>query len=336
MTKSKVTVQKILYCLIPVVAVLVLFFCHEKSSRANIVRVLIVGDSIGEGAGASDPSQKWYKYLIPYVKENYGNELQITNVSMGGNASYAGYVRVMELDEPEFDIVIVCYGENDAEEGFSDYYEQMLQAILNKWSSCELITILESSQRAYTSKMHTILDLSTKYQAYVVDMINAFEESGMPYETLCDDGTHPNDEGQKLYFQEMAATFDEIYRLADQKMSVKQDKKQEEGDHTLLSDEFRYYSANELIKESSTVYKLFVDSEVKRIGIDYERVPGSQEIIVYADGNRLWEYAGNWEYSFSQRHIEVLDDTSRHIEEITITFSSEEQAEGFHGVVVEK
>lgn len=334
MENSRVIVRKILYCMIPVVVVLVVLFCREKFSRADIIRVLIVGDSIGEGAGASDPSQKWYKYLIPYVNENYGDELQITNVSMGGNTSYAGYVRTMELDEPEFDIVIVCYGENDVEEGFSYYYEQMLQAILNKWSSCELITILESSQRSYTSKMHTILDLSTKYQAYAVDMINAFEESGVSYETLCDDGTHPNDEGQKLYFQEVSTTFDEIYRLADQKISVKQDKKQEEN--TLLPDEFRYYSADEMIKESSTVYKLLIESDVKRIGIDYERIPGSQEIIVYADGNRLWEYVGNWEYSFSQRHIEVLDDTLRRIEEITITFSSEEQAEGFHGVVIEK
>ena len=70
-----------------------------KTQDSNVLKVLIVGDSIGEGAGASDPTMKWYKYLIPYMKDTYGVKLDITNVSMGGNTSYAGYVRVMELDE---------------------------------------------------------------------------------------------------------------------------------------------------------------------------------------------------------------------------------------------
>ncbi len=35
----------------------------------------------------------------------------------------------------------------------------------------------------------------------MADTIAAFNDSGRPYEELCDDGTHPNDEGQKVYYE---------------------------------------------------------------------------------------------------------------------------------------
>ena len=83
----------------------------EKWNRKNTIQLLIVGDSIGEGAGASDPAFKWYKYLIPYVEEQYGKKLEITNVSMGGNTSFAGYTRVMELRKlQEKDRCVVLQG----------------------------------------------------------------------------------------------------------------------------------------------------------------------------------------------------------------------------------
>ena len=165
--KRKTTV--VLEIIIVICAAICGIWLSGRRNGANIqeeFHVLIVGDSISEGAGASDPSLKWYKYLVPYVKETYGKNLQITNVSMGGNTSYAGYVRVMQLDEKEnYDLVMVCFGENDAEADFAEYYEQLLQTIVERWPSCKLITILESSQREYTAKIQTIQRLSEQYHA---------------------------------------------------------------------------------------------------------------------------------------------------------------------------
>ena len=50
-------------------------------NRGKTVNLLIVGDSIGEGAGATDPANKWYKYLISYMKEEHNVNLKVTNVS---------------------------------------------------------------------------------------------------------------------------------------------------------------------------------------------------------------------------------------------------------------
>ena len=76
---------------------------------------------------------------------------------MGGNASYAGYVRTMALnDDVDYDLAIICYGQNDSADGFSTNYESIIQAIRSKYPGCSIISILESSQQTYTEKMTTI------------------------------------------------------------------------------------------------------------------------------------------------------------------------------------
>lgn len=56
--------------------------------------------------------------------------MSVTNVSMGGNASYTGYVRTMALDDStDYDLAIICYGQNDRFDGFSNNYEAMVMAI---------------------------------------------------------------------------------------------------------------------------------------------------------------------------------------------------------------
>ena len=76
---------------------------------------------------------------------------------MGGNASYAGYVRTMALnDDVDYDLAIICYGQNDSADGFSTSYESIIQAIRSKYPGCSIISILESSQQTYTEKMTTI------------------------------------------------------------------------------------------------------------------------------------------------------------------------------------
>lgn len=155
--------------------------------------MLIVGDSIGLGTGVIDYELKWYKFLPSIMKEQYGVELNIIYVSMGGNTSFARYSRVIDLEEDKFDYVVVCYGENDSLDDFSLYYESILRAIYWKYPESQLITILESSQRKYTDKIKIIQDLSSYYGAWIVDMIAMFNNSGMAYDMLTNDGTHLNE-----------------------------------------------------------------------------------------------------------------------------------------------
>lgn len=126
------------------------------------VNVLIVGDSIAEGGQGENG---WCTLLQNNLRKTYNNRVSFTNVSMGGNASYAGYVRTMALDDDVgYDLAIICYGQNDGADGFSTNYESIIRAIRSKYPDCSIISILESSRREYTEKMTTIQSICGKRQ----------------------------------------------------------------------------------------------------------------------------------------------------------------------------
>lgn len=303
-----------------------------KWQNQNTLKLLIVGDSIGEGAGASDPSLKWYKYLIPYMKDTYGVKLDITNVSMGGNTSFAGYARVMKLeDKKDYDIAVICYGENDQIADFALYYEGILRAVTDKYPSCQLITILESSQRDYTEKMEIIESLSDYYGAYVADTIGAFRDSQKPYEELCDDGTHPNDAGQKIYYETVKTVIDSIYPQAEQPIRQEQEPLDPEA---AGFQNFSYYSVEEMKKGDGYACELEIKLPACRLGIDYTTVKGINQITVYADGQKVCEKEIGWNNDFTLDFIEVMEDGLTVDSEIRIEFSSKEQMEAFHGIIV--
>lgn len=170
---------------------------YQKLTDRFDVNVLIVGDSIGAGVGTETEGQQWFKQLQTYLRTVNKSKVSVTNISMGGNASYAGYVRTMALrDDVNYDLAIICYGQNDRTDGFSTNYESIIRAIRSKYPDCSIISILESSQREYTEKMTAIQSICEHYDIPVVDTIDAFKNSGKAYDDLSNDGVHPNDAGQ--------------------------------------------------------------------------------------------------------------------------------------------
>ena len=79
---------------------------YQKLNAAAPVRLLVVGDSIAE---PMDPTG-WAPRLRERLRREYGSQAEIVNVSLGGNISYAGYVRTMLRPETQFDLAIVCFG----------------------------------------------------------------------------------------------------------------------------------------------------------------------------------------------------------------------------------
>ena len=103
---------------------------YQKLSDGFDVNVLVVGDSIGAGAGTETDGQQWFKQLQAYLRTVNKASVSVTNVSMGGNTSYAGYVQTMALDDDiDYDLAVICYGQNDALQGLDVYYEAIVQAI---------------------------------------------------------------------------------------------------------------------------------------------------------------------------------------------------------------
>lgn len=302
---------------------------YQKLADGFDANILIVGDSIGEGAGTETDGQQWFKQLQAYLQNVNKGKVSVTNVSMGGNTSYAGYVRTMALkDDVNYDLAIICYGQNDRTDGFSTNYESIIRAIRSRYPDCSIISILESSQREYTEKMMAIQSICEHYGIPVADTIDAFNNSGKAYEDLSNDGVHPNDAGQEIYYETVKAVIDDNVAASIGKMS----------DTDVISadvhkfDNFIWYDASSDFERVDDTTFTISTSASGILGIDYIYESGDNKADIYVDGELFESPTVTFDYDFSQRHILVVSDDCTVKNEIKVVFNTKEQADGFKGM----
>ena len=299
---------------------------YQKLVDGFDVNVLVVGDSIAEGGQGE---KGWCTLLQNNLRKTYGNSVSFTNVSMGGNASYAGYVRTMALnDNVDYDMAIICYGQNDGLDDFSTNYESIIRAIRSKYPDCSIISILESSLREYTEKMTTIQSICAHYSIPVADTIAAFNNSGKAYDDLTGDGVHPNDAGQEIYFETVKAVIDDNVAVSTGKMA----------DTDVINadvhkfDNFVWYDASSDFERVDDTTFTISTSASGILGIDYIYNSGENKADIYIDGELYKSPTVTFNYDFSQRHILVVSDDCTVKNEIKVVFTSKEQADGFKGM----
>ena len=299
---------------------------YQKLADGFDVNVLVVGDSIAEGGQGE---KGWCVLLQNDLRKTYGNSVSFTNVSMGGNASYAGYVRTMTLnDGVDYDLAIICYGQNDGVDGFSTNYESIIRAIRGKYPDCSIISILESSQQAYTEKMITIQNICEHYSIPVADTIAAFNNSGKAYEDLTGDGVHPNDAGQEIYFETVKAVIDDHAAASTGKMA---DADAINADVHKF-DNFVWYGAGSDFERVDDTTFIISAGASGTMGIDYYYNPGENKADIYVDGELYKSLTVTFNYGFSQRQIRAVGDDCTVKSEIRVVFDTKEHADGFKGM----
>lgn len=305
---------------------------YQKLKAGHYVNILIVGDSIGEGAGASESGQQWSALLIKWLRETYGTECTLTNISMGGNASYAGYAREMILEDGiEYDLAIICYGENDKAEDISLDYEAIIRGIRGKYRACSMISILESSQRTCTDKIQEIEKLADYYGIPVADTIKAFQESGYDYEELAEDGTHPGDLGQKIYFETVR---DVIMDQTVQDIPVEKTELEPINEDVVKYDRFKYFPADQFVRTDEITWEIQTGPISGEMGIYRRYDPGDCTLRIFADDVLFDEIAIDWQYEFSQQHfIKLSENVCAADGSIKLVFASSKQADGFEGLL---
>lgn len=304
---------------------------YQKLAYSVDINILIVGDSIGKGSGASTTEERWFNLLKTYLEETYGSTITITNVSLGGNTSYAGYAMVMMLDDNiDYDLAIICYGQNDSTTDFDLYYESIIYAIQNRYPDCSIISILESSQKTYTDKMVTIQEIAEYYEISVADTIAAFNNSGYsdPHSSLTSDGVHPNTEGQALYFE----TVKEVINSNVTNYTGLVDRMPVLNSDVVKFKNFKYIDKSEFTSNEDFSFK-YSTSFSGVIGIDYTiGISSTTEIEVYTDNELITSYtSSSWAHSFTQRQIKRLYDNCVINGTLKICFSSETDASAFTG-----
>ncbi len=305
---------------------------YRKLKQGEDVNILINGDSIGAGGGSTD-GNSWTDLLKEYIESEYGVNCNLTNISLGGNGSYAGYVQENILNDGiDYDLMIICYGENDDRKSIFREYEALIRSAEKKYPSCNIIAILESSQREYTKKIEAIEELSEYYDIPTADTIAAFNESGRSYEELTVDVKHPNDEGYRLYFEKVKEIID---RETENETGVENISRAPLDPSVSEFDTFRYYSAEEFQRTGETTYIIHLSEGVRGIiGLYHLFCPSNGEIIIKTDGKVSSTRHMEWSYNFKQDYIYKPDNELHGAShDIEISFPTAEMAEGFKGMI---
>lgn len=174
---------------------------YSKIAKGQPISILVAGDSIGAGSGASSPEFNFANRLKAALQQKYSVTATVVNVSMGDNTTYAPLIRVFKLNKNhDFDLAIICSGENDNASTLGPYYEALIRNIKTKYPSAEIISILQSSQKTYTDKIKTIQKIAQHYNIPTADTIIPFTngENGT-YSSLTVDDIHPSNKGYAIY-----------------------------------------------------------------------------------------------------------------------------------------
>lgn len=306
----------------------------SEKIKANVpTTIMINGDSIG----GTDANGEWCRILQEEIKESYGGTTKIENISKPGNSTFAGIVSLEQyITNPgsSADLVILCYGQNDADdETFAIEYEALIRNTIQANPNAEIVAILESSQKTYTNKINTIINLCDYYGIPYADMIEAFNSSGYTYEELSDDGVHPNELGKSIYAQELYTV---INNTLLSKRSFWDFKGERPRKRTALSEKSEklsnchYISADNLQIENSIISVNVPNCSILGLDIMFEKGDHGIKLNI---SNQDFDIGYSWTYDFSQRHIyEVLKGDFAH-GNLQIDFDSLEDADNLIGVI---
>ena len=341
---------------------------YEKLAAGYDVNILLVGDSFAAGSGSSSSDTRWYNLLADELETEYmdgtdfDGDVVVTSVAMSGATAYSGYVRLAGLDDDtDYDLVIICIGQNDEEEDFALYYEALIRAAESRYEGCEIIAVLESNElnymdisymdeeseneltdESYTEKLTVIKTLASYYGIQVADMPEAYVNSGYEYEDLTSDGTYPNDDGHRLYADTVEAVIAEnVAALTGKTQSMAA-----YDEAVSVFDNFAWFAAESddddavvFTQTDDLTYTLSLsDSDSVGaacvLGLDLTWEYGDNIVYVYVDDVLYTTLECSRDSGSSYRCVVLAGEDFVPGSEISIVYEDEDTAEGFYGIVL--
>lgn len=342
---------------------------YEKLVHGFDVNILIVGDSISAGSGASDDNHRWPVMLENYLEETYHVNVLVNNVSLGGNTSYAGYVRTRNLQDGDiYDLTILCFAQNDNPSQLAFYYEALVRAVQEKCPNSSILSIKESTLRKekHIPKVEAIESVSAYYEIPVADMVKAYQNSPLSYEELSEDLIHPSDPGQQVYFETICTLIEKGVQegwkkpgkglLAQQKEteivsdglqagndvsgSVGKEsdsftaKKEPMEQSVRILDAYEYLDAGSFYQRKPLCYETDIRDFEGIVGFDYIYGTGDHWVKLKIDNQEYLTLDLNERGQTSQRYIWVIDEAGSLDGKLEIEFSDEEAAGAFQGLIL--
>jgi len=315
---------------------------YQKLALGVDVNILVIGDEIGAGSGASEESVKWTSRLTESLQSAYQSNVAVTNLSLDGAGSYAGYVRAATLNDGiSYDLAILCIGENDKAKGteMNLYYEGILAGLHKKYEKCSIISVLEAyNQEAATvskltqiaSKAKKIKKLCKHYGADVVDVMSIFNADERGYENLTTDNVHPTDAGYQLYAD---AIIESITSLVETDTPYDAQEIAPVSKNVPTFESCRYISSSGFTMSDEVTYEISLDSVSGSLGMDYVYQTGKNKVVIYVNGEKQKKRTVKWEGEM-QQHIEQAGVKLEGVQSLKLVFAEPVQAAVFNGIII--
>lgn len=233
---------------------------YQKLAHGCDVKMLIMGDSVISGYGASGEGTMWQNLLKDYVEDkylsgaDYKGSMTVENLAGAGNSLFPDMLTVKDGDAAaDCDLAVLCYGNDDPKDDFGVYFETLVRAIHLKNPDCAIIYVLEATEGGYTPRMQTLQSVCEYYGVPVADTFAPYYALGQQgFFAALADGVHPNDEGQKIYFEAVRDIIDENVTADTGKM---EDIAPLNGDAARF-DNLLYIPAEKFTREDDTTFAI--------------------------------------------------------------------------------
>ena len=310
---------------------------YAKIAQGQPISILVAGDSIGGGSGSTKPEFNFANRLKTALQKKYSVTATIVNVSMGGNTTYAPLVRVFKLSkEHNFDLVILCSGENDHISTLGKYYEAIVRNVKTKYPNAEIISILQSSQKTYTDKIKTIQSIAQHYNIPTADTIAPFTngENG-EYNTLTDDGIHPNNKGYAIYakvLENLIAT--NVQKKQATRLPIIRKLPTPIFPDSLNHACFQAFPTNVFTRTGNTFTGKITFPRNSSIGMDVYNIRGTNSYKLLINDTQIALRRTNWKYNKKHFITELKEITATGECQVSITFGTQNQADTFKGFFI--
>lgn len=201
-----------------------------RLANKSEVKIVVLGDSISEGANASGPIQSapfkppYHQMVADELERITGAKVTLVNLSKGGETSFWGETQTQAVLAQQPDVVILAFGMNDASSNMiADEFASNIRRIIldtrKGLPETELVIVsgMTPNPLWFAAKMDKRVPFHEAAKKVATKMKVSFCDVFSPWNYLVErkgflsmtgNGVnHPNDYGHRLYSDVLLATF---------------------------------------------------------------------------------------------------------------------------------
>lgn len=253
---------------------------YEKLEERLQVNALFLGTDSTRGMGVSSQKDNWVILLAEEIEYGYGANI-VGDYSQTNENIFYGYHTLK--DNPKeliYDLVIVCYGENEDPETFELYYDGLLYAIKNQNPKCEIYCIIEATKSGENKNSDAIRKTCEYYGGICIDMNEYFDENYVDRAEALKGEFIPTDIGCREYYNALSSVIAENLEAGREIPQLK-----EPGlESSKWFENYEFFALDDMKKVSDTVYEFSTNAKIASI-ITYKSYLGDR-VRVYINGKK--------------------------------------------------